>query len=169
MSRADHRSGKLSDFGQAPGQVAGGSKRARINYTGQQKNIVHWTAFAQRNCPLMTEASPFPAEQKHKRHNTAGHCDEGAQADQPLYCPGARRRNPAKAAIAHAQLGWPARFIHPSAHEGDQAACAHTTRAPVPPFQLGEGVWPTVLCGVCRTVTGQSFAPVVCGGRDGWG
>ena len=29
------------------------------------------------------------------------------------------------------------RFIHPAAREGDQAACAHTTRAPAHPFQRG--------------------------------
>ena len=32
------------------------------------------------------------------------------------------------------------RFIHPAASEGDQAACAHTTRAPAPPFQRGGGL-----------------------------
>ena len=32
------------------------------------------------------------------------------------------------------------RFIHPAAREGDQAACAHTTRAPAPPFQRGGGL-----------------------------
>ena len=31
------------------------------------------------------------------------------------------------------------RFIHPAAREGDQAACAHKTRAQPPPFRRGAG------------------------------
>ena len=37
------------------------------------------------------------------------------------------------------------RFIHPAASKGDQAACAHTTRAPAPPSSKGgsgvSGLW----------------------------
>ena len=29
-------------------------------------------------------------------------------------------------------------FIHPAASEGDQAACAHTTRAPAPDYHIDE-------------------------------
>ena len=61
-------------------------------------------------------------------------------------------------------------IIHPAVRNDDQTACALTTRAPPPSFQQGvggPGVWPTVLDGMCRIVTGQSLASCA-EARGGW-